>query len=125
MSDRHSDGDRAGRGSEPDDPALADRLRRLSERLEVERPKPVAEPGRPSSSSEGWAKAMRLSSEFIGGIVVGGGLGWMIDRVFGISPFGLIIFLLLGFAAGVLNVLRASGALPGARHNPRDPTSGS
>jgi hypothetical protein len=33
----------------------------------------------------------------------------LLDRWLGISPWGLIIFLLLGFAAGVLNVMRAAG----------------
>jgi len=52
---------------------------------------------------------MRLSSEFVAGIVVGAGLGWLLDRWLGTSPWGLILFLMVGFAAGVLNVLRASG----------------
>lgn len=57
------------------------------------------------------AQAVKLSSEFIAGVVVGAGLGWGIDQVAGTSPFGMIIFLLLGFCAGVLNVLRTVGAV--------------
>lgn len=53
--------------------------------------------------------AIKLSSEFIAGILVGALLGWFIDRVAGSSPWGLIIFLFLGFGAGVLNVLRSAG----------------
>ena len=60
-------------------------------------------------SKAGIAQAFRLSSEFIAGVVVGGGIGYAIDKFFETSPWGLIIFLLLGFAAAVLNVLRASG----------------
>jgi ATP synthase protein I len=45
--------------------------------------------------------------------VVGAGLGWLIDRWLGVSPWGLIVFLLLGFAAGVLNVMRSAGLLVG------------
>jgi ATP synthase protein I len=44
--------------------------------------------------------------------LVGAGLGWLIDRLLGISPWGLIVFLLLGFAAGVLNVMRSAGVVP-------------
>lgn len=62
-----------------------------------------------SEKSAQVAQAMKLSSEFIAGIVVGALIGWFIDRVAATSPWGLIIFLLLGFAAGVLNVLRATG----------------
>ena len=37
-------------------------------------------------------------------------VGWFLDRLLGSSPWGLIIFMLLGFAAGVLNVVRSTGA---------------
>jgi ATP synthase protein I len=35
-------------------------------------------------------------------------IGWFLDRWLGISPWGLIVFLLLGFAAGILNVMRSA-----------------
>ncbi|MBO6676827.1 MAG: AtpZ/AtpI family protein [Rhizobiales bacterium] len=53
--------------------------------------------------------AVRVSSDFIAAIFVGGALGWFLDSVAGTSPFGLIVLLLLGFAAGVLNVMRTLG----------------
>ena len=62
-----------------------------------------------TGSAAGYGQAMKLSSEFIAGIAVGAGLGWVIDRLAGTSPLGLIVFLLLGFGAGVLNVLRSAG----------------
>ena len=65
----------------------------------------------------GFGYAMRLSSEFIAAIIVGAGLGWIIDWAFGITPWGLVVFLLLGFCAGVLNVLRAAGLLAEFRLN--------
>jgi ATP synthase protein I len=61
----------------------------------------------------GYGQALKLSSEFIGGIAVGVGIGWMTDRLAGTSPWGLIVFLLLGFCAGVLNVLRSAGLVAG------------
>ena len=42
---------------------------------------------------------------------MGAMLGWLLDRWLGTSPWGLIVFLLLGFAAGVLNVMRAAGVV--------------
>jgi ATP synthase protein I len=59
----------------------------------------------------GFARGMRLSAELVGGVVVGFLIGWLIDRWLGISPWGLILFLLLGFAAGVLNVMRSAGVI--------------
>ena len=55
------------------------------------------------------AAAIRLAAGFIGAILLGGGFGWLFDTWLGTTPFGLIVFLLLGFAAGVLNVLREAG----------------
>lgn len=62
-------------------------------------------------SRKGFAVAMKLSSEFISAIIVGAGLGWFVDWNFGTSPWGMIVLLLLGFCAGVLNVMRATGAV--------------
>lgn len=68
-----------------------------------------AQQNRPTNVSKSFAEAMKISSEFIAGIIVGALIGWVIDYWAGTSPFGLIVFLLLGFAAGILNVLRATG----------------
>ncbi|MFD1987540.1 AtpZ/AtpI family protein [Mesorhizobium newzealandense] len=62
-------------------------------------------------SVAGYGQALKLSSEFIAGVVVGAGIGWIIDRLAGTSPWGLIVFLLLGFGAGVLNVMRSAGVV--------------
>lgn len=68
-----------------------------------------SESGRTDSSGIG--QAMRLSTEFIAGIIVGGGLGWAVDKWFGTAPFGMIVLLMLGFGAGVMNVVRAAGLM--------------
>jgi len=76
-----------------------------------------------AKAAAGYGQALKLSSEFIAGIVVGVGLGWFLDRVAGTSPWGLIVGLMLGFGAGVLNVLRSAGAVAefGQGGKPRDP----
>ena len=67
----------------------------------------------------GVGAALKLSSEFIAGIAVGVGIGWVIDRWAGTSPWGLIVFLFLGFGAAVLNVLRSAGMV--AEHGSKLP----
>jgi ATP synthase protein I len=67
-----------------------------------------------STGATGYGQALRLSSEFIAGVAVGAGLGWIVDRLAGTSPLGLIVFLLLGFGAGVLNVMRSAGKIADA-----------
>jgi len=58
------------------------------------------------------AMGFRLSSELIAGVAVGALMGWGFDRLLSTSPFGLIVFVLLGFSAGVLNVIRSAGVAP-------------
>ncbi len=65
------------------------------------------------------ARGFRLSTELVTGVVVGAALGWVLDRWLGISPWGMIVFLLLGFAAGVLNVMRAAGVAPSGPLDPK------
>jgi ATP synthase protein I len=55
-----------------------------------------------------------MSTEFMAGVIAGAGLGWLLDRWLGTSPWGLIVFFLLGFGAGIYNVMRVSG-FTGAR----------
>ena len=57
------------------------------------------------------AMGFRLSSELVAGVLVGAGLGWGFDRLLSTSPWGFIVFLLLGFTAGVINVMRAAGVM--------------
>ncbi|HEY9163760.1 MAG TPA: AtpZ/AtpI family protein, partial [Magnetovibrio sp.] len=44
----------------------------------------------------------------ISGLVVGVGLGWLMDDWFDTKPFLMIVFIFLGGAAGMLNVYRTS-----------------
>jgi ATP synthase protein I len=64
---------------------------------------------RVTQNRKGYAEAMKLSSEFISAVVVGAILGYLFDRFVGTAPWGMIVLLLLGFCAGVLNVLRTAG----------------
>ncbi|WP_188408601.1 AtpZ/AtpI family protein [Agaricicola taiwanensis] len=91
---------------------LSERLRSIDAALDRARSKQKVETSkndRRATDNRGFAVALRLSSEFIAGVVAGGGLGWMIDYWFETSPWGLIVCVLLGFVAGVLNVMRAAG----------------
>ncbi|MDB5610140.1 MAG: FoF1 synthase, subunit [Bradyrhizobium sp.] len=58
------------------------------------------------------ALGFRLSSELIAGVIVGALLGWGFDHLLSTSPWGLIVFVLLGFTAGVVNVVRSAGVAP-------------
>jgi ATP synthase protein I len=115
MSDdtsRRSDPDR--RPSEEAD--LSARLQRLGDRLDQVRASQPSEPTPDASPPDrsGMARGLRLSSELVAGVVVGGAIGYALDYWLGIRPWGFIVFVLLGFAAGILNVMRAAGVLKNA-----------
>jgi ATP synthase protein I len=52
--------------------------------------------------------AFRLSVELVSAVVVGGGIGWLLDRWLGTAPWCLLSFFLLGIIAGIMNVFRAA-----------------
>lgn len=99
------------------DPELGDisaRLKELSGRIAAERSE-RAESAKPPTSlqdASAYARGYKLVSEFAAGTLVGGLIGYGIDWLFGTLPFGLIIFLLLGFGAGFLNLARAANRVP-------------
>ena len=102
----------------PDDPtpdraAFDARLKALNARRDAER----AEAERVSTGKSDWGMAVKLSSEFIAAVIVGGALGYGFDVVFGTTPWGFIALFLLGFGAATLNVMRAMGRAPQSKLN--------
>ncbi|MDX8459065.1 AtpZ/AtpI family protein [Mesorhizobium humile] len=115
-----------GRGRQPEatirDDELERRRRDLGASLATRRTDRL-EGKDDAKAATGYGQALKLSSEFIAGVVVGVGLGWIIDRAAGTTPWGLIVGLLLGFGAGILNVLRSAGLASefGQGGKPREP----
>jgi ATP synthase protein I len=64
-------------------------------------------------------RALRLGSEFIAAILVGAGAGYLLDRWLNTGPWLMLIMLLIGFAAGVLNVVRSAGEINRANPAPQ------
>ena len=120
MADGTNDsGNGSGEKSSSDEAALSARLGSLNHRLSEIRDSRKIRTDQPGDGSgDGAAKAsamalgFRLSSELIAGVAVGALLGWGFDRLLSTSPFGLIAFVLLGFVAGVVNVVRSAGVAP-------------
>jgi ATP synthase protein I len=108
-----SDGtrDRGEKGARAADEALSTRLKQLGKQLDQiksSRPAEDAVP-RQQADASGMARGLRLSTELVAGVIVGAVIGWLLDRLLGISPWGFIVFVLLGFAAGIVNVMRSAG----------------
>ena len=108
-------GNGSGDQSSSDEAALSARLGSLDQRLSKIRDSRkigTDQPGGGDGAARASAMAIgfRLSSELVAGVVVGAAIGWGFDRLLSTSPFGLIVFLLLGFTAGVVNVIRSANA---------------
>jgi ATP synthase protein I len=89
---------------------LSNRLKDLSARIDAEKSEKAAAE-KPSTSFQGasdYSKGYRLASEFVAGVLVGGLLGYGADYLLGTLPLFLIVFLLFGFGAGILNMSRAA-----------------
>ena len=108
--------DTKGENAEPDAKLgdISERLNDLSTRLAKEKAQKAKE-DKPIMQYQGasdYSKGYRLISEFVAGILVGGLVGYGIDYVVGTLPLFLIIFLLAGFGAGILNMSRAANRTP-------------
>jgi len=70
--------------------------------------------GRRAQDMSGVGLALRLGVDFVAGVVVGVGIGLLLDWWMGSSPAMLILFVLLGAAAGTFNVFRTASGQGGA-----------
>ena len=93
-------------GTEP--PSLDD----FSERLD--RMRSGRDEG-PAKSGAAWGRAMRLSSDLLAGLIVGGLLGFGLDAWLSTSPWLLLVGLGVGFAAGIRNLSRSMNRENGER----------
>lgn len=94
------------RGSETSE--LAQRIRKAQEARQ-------AAHGGQQASRQGdmstLARGLRIGTEFVAAILVGSGIGYLIDQIAGTTPWALLIMFMLGFAAGILNVTRVVAEL--------------
>ena len=58
-----------------------------------------------SGQGDAMARGLKISAELIGGVAVGGGMGWLLDKWLGTYPWLFILFFLLGSAAGIVNII--------------------
>ena len=95
-----------------------DELRRLGQRLDEAQQRHATGPKNPPPTQLGIAG--RFSTELVAALVVGGALGWGIDWLFGhfghrTRPIFMLLFFVLGAAAGIRNVMRAAQEINAAQ----------
>jgi ATP synthase protein I len=89
-----------------------DPLRDLEQRLDRanrgrDRPSAGPPPGGIGDSRGALGLAFRIGLELVVAVAVGVAIGWAFDKWLGTRPWGMLLFLFLGIAAGMLNVYRA------------------
>ena len=113
--------EKPGRGqSDRETEAIKRRLHDLEGQVRDARLRHEPAPSEAQDRGSAMGQALKLSTEMIAGVAVGGFIGWALDRLFGTAPILMVVFLILGAAAGILNVIRtaerrqaAAGPLPG------------
>ena len=96
----------------PDEPDT-DRLQALEARLaKVRKTDKTEAPAKAYSQGE---VAWRMVMEMVSGMLIGLSIGYGLDYWFGTMPLFLVIFVLLGFAAGIRTVMGTARQMQEAR----------
>ena len=96
------------------DPISEDtRLTALDERLRQAKTEEAIRSGEArDEGGESYRLGNRVLAELIGGMVGGALIGWVLDRIFGTSPWFLLALLFLGIAAAFRNIIKISTKRP-------------
>ena len=84
-------------------------LRALGDRLDAAQRERAARTAKPAPTPMGMA--FRFTTEIVVALLVGGGLGWLLDRLFHTTPILIIVMFVLGGAAGIRNVIAAANEI--------------
>lgn len=89
-------------------PSFEERLRAARDKQGLDPAKAVQDPARSDDimGMSPWSIGMRVGLEMVSALVVAAAIGWGLDWWLGTRPILLAVFVLLGGAAGVLNVWR-------------------
>jgi len=88
--------------------SIRERLDKLGR--DIDQAEKRRQPRHPDSGARSGALGMafRLGAEMVVGVAIGGVIGWALDAWLGTAPAFLIVFLLLGMGAGILNAVRSA-----------------
>ncbi|MDI9408809.1 MAG: AtpZ/AtpI family protein [Candidatus Pacebacteria bacterium] len=85
----------------------ADDFKQRLARLEAARGKPsVKSQSAKNASDKATGIGFRVASDLLAGVLVGLGVGWLLDHWLGTGPWMLVVFFFLGAMAGMMNVWR-------------------
>ena len=91
----------------PSEPSDLERLRALDRRIEQVKAAHAPKPPKADGHVMG-QHAWRMVTELVAGLMIGLGVGYGVDRVLGTQPLFLVLFILLGLAAGIRVMMRTA-----------------
>lgn len=110
MPEANQGGGQRGSNLSPEDKAAFERrLAGIDKRLDEVKSRDAAEASASRdrrSASRGMAYGLRMASELVAAVLVGGLIGYGLDHWLGTTPWLFMVMFLIGFAAGVRNVMR-------------------
>lgn len=87
---------------------MSDEIKKLEEK--INKAKKSSNIEEKSESKTGFIYAtkigLRIGTEMLAGVLIGGGIGKYLDSVFNTTPWLLVVFLIFGAVAGGLNIFR-------------------
>jgi len=89
-------------------------LKALEQRLESAQARHTKSDKEHSNDGSLLGMAWRLSTELVVSVLVGAGLGYGLDKLFGTAPWLLIVGLGFGFATGIRGVMRVAAKMDAA-----------
>lgn len=93
-----------------DDPDDSQRLAQLDARIARLKGKDAPGPHQEEHYSQA-QHAWRMVIELVAGLLIGFGIGYGLDRLFGTMPLFLVLFTLLGFAAGIKTMMHSAAEI--------------
>jgi ATP synthase protein I len=85
--------------------AFKKRASELASRLDKVKTRQARDRGS-AQATTGIGQGMRMAVDLVAAVLVGGLIGWALDRSLGTTPWLFIVLLLLGFVAGVRMLLK-------------------
>ncbi|MGH6864794.1 MAG: AtpZ/AtpI family protein [Methyloceanibacter sp.] len=108
-ADKESGHSQSGR----DNRNIRQRLDALEGKLAATRGRQEPAPEPDAARGKSMGQALRLATEMVAGVAVGGFIGWALDSWLGTAPFLMVAFLILGATAGIMNVVRTAKSMQG------------
>lgn len=97
-------------------PRSPDNLKEFNERLRHAQEAIKEQDRKIAGKGTAYSLGFRIATDLVVAVLAGLGIGWGLDKLLGTSPWFLLVFMPLGIAAGIANVIRVAKSDEARRH---------